>query len=91
MELCSSSSQGRGGMQIGDLVRFKCGLNYSPENKNLLGIIMDKRIKGDKDDGAYSDFRVTEYQVSIITNNKTAWYIDGSLELVSESGRLGEA
>ena len=71
-------------MQIGDLVRLKRGLNYSPESRDVLGIIRDKRTKGAKHFGL-DDFRVVEYQVSIITNNKVAWYISGSLELVSES------
>lgn len=76
-------------VEVGDLVRLKRGLNYAPANRDVLGIIMDKRIKGTKYHGSKADFRVTEYEVSIITNNKTAWYLSGSLEIVSERRRLG--
>jgi len=76
-------------MQIGDLVRLKKSSNYTSTGKDVLGIIIDKRVKGTKYFGSKVDFRVTEYQVGIITNSKPAWYLDGSLELVSESRRLG--
>ena len=76
-------------MEVGDLVRLRKSLNYAPTNRDVLGIIMGKRVKGTKYHGSKVDFRVTEYEVSIITNNKTAWYLSGSLEIVSERRRLG--
>ena len=75
-----------GGMQIGDLVRLGKQINFAPDNKDILGIIVDKKkIKS-------SDKKETmgiEYEVSIITNNKRAWYISDSLELVNEGWRFG--
>jgi hypothetical protein len=83
----SSRRQGRK-MQIGDLVRLKKGLNYSADNRDILGIIIDKHqitSASTRDHGIKEEYLATEYQVNIITNNKTAWYIDDSLELVNES------
>jgi hypothetical protein len=75
-------------VEIGDLVKLKKGLNFAPDNRDILGIIIDKHqitSASTKDHGIKEEYLATEYQVNIITNNKTAWYIDGSLELVNES------
>ena len=80
-------------MQIGDLVRLKKGLNYSPDGRNLLGIIVEMHklaTTSTKHRGVKREFLGTEYKVRIITNNKAAWYIEDSLELVSEGWRFGE-
>ena len=79
-------------MQIGDLVRLKNPLNFSPDSKNLLGVIIEiKKIKSDYINGKSGMILGMEYRVSIITNNKAAWYIQDSLELVSEGRRLSKA
>ena len=80
-------------MQVGDLVRLKKALNYSTEDRNILGVIVDIHkiaTASTKRTGIKEEYLGVEYKVSIITNNKTAWYIEDSLELVSEGWRLGE-
>ena len=80
-------------MEIGDLVRLKKTLNYSTEDRNILGVIVDIHkiaTASTKRSGIKEEYLGVEYKVSIITNNKTAWYIEDSLELVSEGWRLGE-
>ena len=80
-------------MQVGDLVRLKRGLNFSPNRRNLLGIIVEiHKLATDstKHRGVKQEFLGIEYKVRIITNNKAAWYIEDSLELVSEGWRFGE-
>ena len=74
-------------MEIGDLVRLKKTLNYSTEDRNILGVIVDIHkiaTASTKRSGIKEEYLGVEYKVSIITNNKTAWYIEDSLELVSE-------
>ena len=91
--LCSSLLLGHGGMQIGDLVRLKKGLNFSPNNKNILGVIIDVHkitTASPRRKGIKEEYLGVEYKVSIITNNKTAWYIEDSLELVSEGWGLSK-
>ena len=74
-------------MQVGDLVRLREPLNFSPHRKNLLGVIVDiNKIKGNYDKQKRRTLGI-EYKVSIITNNKAAWYIEDSLELVNEGWR----
>jgi hypothetical protein len=74
-------------VEVGDLVRLREPLNFSPHRKNLLGVIVDiNKIKGSYDNQKGRTLCI-EYKVSIITNNKAAWYIEDSLELVNESGR----
>jgi hypothetical protein len=80
-------------VEVGDLVKLKKGLNYSPESRDILGIITGKHqitSASTENHGIKEEYLATEYQVNIITNNKTAWYIDDSLELVNDSRRLGE-
>jgi hypothetical protein len=80
-------------MQIGDLVRLKKTLNYTTEDRNILGVIVDIHkitTASTKRSGIKEEYLGVEYKVSIITNNKTAWYIEDSLELVSEGWRLSE-
>lgn len=80
-------------MQIGDLVRLKKGLNFAPESRDILGIIIDKHqiaSASTEHHGIKEQYLATEYQVNIITSNKTAWYIDDSLELVNESRGFGK-
>lgn len=80
-------------MKIGDLVKFKNPLNFSPSKKDILGIIVDmNRIASasTKYMGIREEFLGVEYEVKIITNNKTAWYIEDNLELVSEGWRFSQ-
>ena len=75
-------------MKIGDLVRLRQSLNFSPDSKNILGIIVDtNKINSDYEGGKDGRILGIEYKVSIITNNKAAWYIEDSLELVNEGRR----
>ena len=75
-------------MQVGDLVRLKKNLNFAPDIKNLLGVIVDiRQIKSDDINRKRGVILGMEYKVSIITNNKAAWYIHDSLELVNEGRR----
>ena len=74
-------------MQIGDLVRLRRSLNFSPNDKDILGIIIDVNqitTAMSKHRGIKEEYLATEFRVSIITSNKTAWYISDNLELVSE-------
>ena len=75
-------------MQIGDLVRLKKGLNFAPESRDILGIIIDKHQIASASTEHHGIKE--QYQVNIITSNKTAWYIDDSLELVNESRGFGK-
>ncbi len=80
-------------MQVGDLVRLKKNLNFSPDAKNILGVIVDIHkisTSSGKPRGAKQEYLGIEYKVNIITTNKAAWYIEDSLELVSEGWRLSE-
>ncbi len=86
-------SVGHGGMQVGDLVRLRRSLNFSPDDKDILGIIVGvKQISTamSKHGGIKEEYLATEFKVNIITSNKTAWYISDNLELVSEGWGLGE-
>ena len=74
-------------MQIGDLVRLGKKINFAPNNKDILGIIINKKKIKSSDNEKIVDI---EYEVSIITSNKRAWYISDSLELVNECWRLGK-
>ncbi len=74
-------------MQIGDLVRLGNKINFSPDNKDILGIIVGKKKIKSSDNKKIMDI---EYEVSIITNNKRAWYISDSLELVNEGWRFSK-
>ena len=81
-------------MQVGDLVRLKTGLNFSPDDKNILGVIVDIHkiaTASTKRRGIKEEYLGLEYKVSIITNNKAAWYIEDCLELVSEGWGLSKA
>ena len=80
-------------MQVGDLVRLKKALNFSPDGKNILGVIVDIHkitTASTKRSGIKEEYLGIEYKVNIITTNKAAWYIEDSLELVSEGWRLSE-
>ena len=80
-------------MQVGDLVRLRRSLNFAPQDSDILGIIVAVNqisSASTKHRGIKEEFLATEYEVSIITSNKTAWYIEDSLELVSEGWGLGE-
>jgi len=75
-------------MEIGDLVKLRHSLNFSPDNKSILGVIVDtNEISSDYEGGKDGRILGIEYKVSIITNNKAAWYIEDSLELVNEGRR----
>ena len=75
-------------MEVGDLVRLRCSLNFSPDNKSILGVIVDtNKINSDYEGGKDGRILGIEYKVKVITNNKAAWYIEDSLELVNEGGR----
>ena len=80
-------------MRVGDLVKLKKQINFAPDDQNILGFIIDIRKMGDSSSSSQRikrEYLGTEYKVSIITNNKTAWYIEDSLELVSEGWRFGK-
>lgn len=80
-------------MEIGDLVRLKKALNYSSEDKNILGVIVDiHKIASatTKHRGIREEYFGTEYKVNIITNNKSSWYFEDNLELVCEGWRLNK-
>ena len=71
-------------MQVGDLVKLREPLNFSQPHRNILGVIVDiSTIKGSYDNQKRRTLGI-EYKVSIITNNKAAWYLEDSLELVNE-------
>ena len=75
-------------MEVGDLVKLRHSLNFSPDNKSILGVIVDtNEISSDYEGGKDGRILGIEYKVSIITNNKAAWYIEDSLELVNEGRR----
>ena len=80
-------------MQVGDLVKLKEPLNFGPDKRNLLGVIVGVNkiaAASSKQAGAKQEYLGIEYKVRIITNNKAAWYIEDSLELVSEGWRFGK-
>ena len=80
-------------MQVGDLVRLRRSLNFAPKSEDILGIIVAVNqiaAASPVRRGIKEEFLATEYEVSLITSNKTAWYIEDSLELVSEGWGLGE-
>ena len=80
-------------MEIGDLVRLKKALNYSSEDKNILGVIVDiHKIASatTKHRGIREEYFGTEYKVNIITSNKSSWYFEDNLELVCEGWRLNK-
>ena len=75
-------------MEVGDLVKLRHSLNFSLDNKSILGVIVDtNEISSDYEGGKDGRILGIEYKVSIITNNKAAWYIEDSLELVNEGRR----
>jgi len=76
-------------MQVGDLVRLK-EMNFSQDRRDILGIVIGENVivsRGSEITGGKKQFLGIEYKVSIITNNKAAWYIEDSLELVNEGRR----
>ncbi len=80
-------------MEIGDLVRLKKALNYSSEDKNILGVIVDiHKIASATTThrGIREEYFGTEYKVNIITSNKSSWYFEDNLELVCEGWRLNK-
>lgn len=80
-------------MEIGDLVRLKKTLNYSPEDKNILGVIVDIHkiaTASTRYRGIREEYFGTEYKVNIITSNKSSWYFEDNLELVCEGWRLNK-
>ena len=79
-------------MEVGDLVKLR-QMDFCGKRKNILGVIVDKNIRSSTSDtgsGLKKEYLGTEYKVNIITNNKAAWYIDSSLELVSEGWRFSQ-
>ena len=85
--------EGRGGMQVGDLVRLKKAPNSSSEKNPVLGVVLDIHkitTASTKHRGVKQEYIGIEYKVNLITNNKTAWYIEDSLELVSEGWGLSK-
>jgi hypothetical protein len=80
-------------VEVGDLVRLRKSLNFAPSGADILGIIVAVNqiaSASTRQRGIKEEFLATEYEVSIVTSNKTAWYIEDSLELVSEGWGLGE-
>ena len=80
-------------MQVGDLVRLKNPLISPVEEESLLGVIIDINkitTASMRHRSVKEEYLGVEYKVSIITNRKSAWYIEDSLELVSEGWRLGK-
>ena len=71
-------------MQVGDLIRLR--------GDKTIGIVLEKnKIAMSYDNPEAGKTLAVEYLVNLITNNKTAWYIEDSLELVNEGRRLGKA
>ena len=69
-------------MEIGDLVRRKGG--------ETIGIVLAKnRVSTKYDDPERGKTLAMEYLVKLITDNKAAWYIQESLELVNEGRNSG--
>ena len=69
-------------MEIGDLVRRKGG--------ETIGIVLAKnRVSTKYDDPERGKTLAMEYLVKLITDNKAAWYIQESLELVNEGRNRG--
>ena len=80
-------------MQIGDLVRLRKAPDSSGGANPILGVVVGVHkitTASTKHRGVKQEYIGIEYKVSIITSNKTAWYIEDSLELVSEGWGLGE-
>jgi len=76
-------------MEIGDLVKLKQPLNFSSNNNNLLGIIVDIHKIVSAENSRKNCIGI-EYKVNVVTNNKAAWYFEDSLELVCEGWRLNK-
>ncbi len=67
-------------MQVGDLVRCKGG--------GSIGIVLDRnKISTNYDNPQMGKTLAMEYLVKLVTDNKAAWYIQDSLELVNEGRR----
>ena len=71
-------------MQVGDLIRLR--------GDKTFGIVLEKnKIAMSYDNPEVGKTLAVEYLVNLITNNKTAWYIEDSLELVNEGWGLSKA
>ena len=69
-------------MEVGDLVRRK--------GDETMGIVLAKnRVSTKYDDPERGKTLAMEYLVKLITDNKAAWYIQDSLELVNEGRNSG--
>ena len=65
-------------MQVGDLVQRR--------GDGTIGIILAKnRVSTKYDNPERGKTLAMEYLVKLVTDNKAAWYIEDSLELVNES------
>jgi hypothetical protein len=74
-------------VKIGDLVRLK---NFD-NDVYALGIVLDThKISANYDNPSETKTLAIEYRVGLITNNKAAWYIEDSLELINEGRRFGK-
>jgi hypothetical protein len=69
-------------VEVGDLVRRK--------GDETMGIVLAKnRVSTKYDDPERGKTLAMEYLVKLITDNKAAWYIQDSLELVNEGRNSG--
>ena len=67
-------------MQVGDLIRLR--------GDKTMGIVLKKnKIAQSYDNPEEGKTLAMEYLVKLVTDNKAAWYIQDSLELVNESRR----
>ena len=67
-------------MQVGDLIRLR--------GDKTMGIVLEKnRIAQSYDNPEAGKTLAMEYLVKLVTDNKAAWYIQDSLELVNEGRR----
>ena len=67
-------------MQVGDLIRLR--------GDKTMGIVLEKnRIARSYDNPEAGKTLAMEYLVKLVTDNKAAWYIQDSLELVNEGRR----
>jgi len=67
-------------MQVGDLIRLR--------GDKTMGIVLKKnRITRSYDNPEAGKTLAMEYLVKLVTDNKAAWYIQDSLELVNEGRR----
>ena len=67
-------------MQVGDLIRLR--------GDKTIGIVLEKnKIAMSYDNPDATKTLAIEYLVNLVTNNKAAWYLEDSLELVNEGRR----